>query len=294
MEDLINRACLSVKSCGKLNDEVTTLLSQVKNKINRHNNTIQRQIRYMLSSVMYRDSECDYRLGAASIRGLSYQFRCYLKSSKRELYNLMHDFLYINTIGDTLTGDIKSLIKDLDEQVDNVFDNYDNTNFALMSEQGIESLISRVKLFGEQIINFCSYDSESCIRLFGESLIHVGKYIEEDGQCVGSEKKGRNAMKAGGMLLNAYDESDSTESKHYYSLLDKLITQNKATAYNTGMWGNDVEVTFNDSLRTRIDKARDVFYNQERRRKSSAWNNITKLVGRDENSLVPAIDRWTD
>jgi hypothetical protein len=273
---------------------VLEIIGQVNNKVKIHNRVIQHQVNYMLQAIMYDDTNIEADLAAASIRGLAYQFKCYLKNNRSKLYELLGSFSYEHVVGDSLSKEVKLLVQALDEKIDDCFNNYGNTNFAFMSEMAIESLIERIKLFGNEIINFASWDSQSSIELFGKSLIHVGKNIKDNGMCVNSKKVGIKAIKAGGMLINAYDDNDTTASKHFYNSLDKLNTSRGHVLDDVNTWGNDNYVHNYDQLRKNIDKARTVVYNEERNKKVSAWNNITKLVGKNETNQIPAIDRWCD
>jgi hypothetical protein len=291
--EIIDRLCTGMKSNGELEKEILTLLSQVKNKVKAHNRIIQAQIYHMLQGVMYDSDDVQYKLSAATIRGLSCRFRDYLKDSRKKVYELLSEKSYEHLISEDNTDEFPILVRELDDKIDDVFNDYDPVNFALKSEQGIESLLERIELFGAEIIGFSSYDSESCIRLLGKSLIHVGKNIKENGMCVNSEKNGVSAIKAGGMLINAYEgvDSESTAAKHFRKSLNNLHDKRYEFIHNVRCWGNDERNDYWD-LRKTFDKAKTTLYNEERDKKVSAWNNITRLVGKDKFGLAPAIDKW--
>jgi hypothetical protein len=243
---------------------------------------------------MYGKDNKEIILTRASIRGLAYQFKIHLNNKYKEACNLLSKYSFVNVIDETLSESRQETIRMLDDHIDTCFFNHNENNFALYSTESIESLIKRIELFADQILNFASWDSQSCVELFGKTLIHVGNNIKENGICVNSKKKGLKAVKAGGMLLKAYDNSETTASKHYYNSLDKLNTSRGQVIDDVSTWGNNYKVHNYNQLKKNIDNARTVLYNEERNKKISAWNNITKLTGKDLLTQIPSIDRWAD
>lgn len=209
-----------------------------------------------------------------------------------DLHQYVSKYTYVLITEGVFRAKDKKPIEKLADKIDNFFDYFDRKELSTYHENYMRGFLTKLEFFAKQTMEFDLWSSESSIRLFGESLVHVGKYVGKNGHCVNSDKYGRKCMAAGGMLLKAYEYWDDKAVSHYW---EGAKTEFIPCEDNPRLTTWDIKFRSKDQKLT--DKLLKFAHNRqweaEPRRKSEAWNNITKLVGKGPFKY-PAIDQWCD